>query len=183
MRKRSRELQGFISRFSANKAKSQAGHRPAASLLDKLTVEEMPASLPPLSLCRASRRSREAGKDILFVDGRLEDHRRREAAGQGLVHRQPRRQDRFCRRERSRADDHVQASSWASWSRMRARVKWGVYHVAELLPQGQQRVFRRPRRDACRLAAPVLRKEADDVYLRGFLGPDAVLRRGCVQIR
>ena len=61
------ELQSFISRFSANKSKSrQATAR--RKLLDKLTVEELPAS---------SRRypyigfemDREAGKDILFVEG------------------------------------------------------------------------------------------------------------------
>lgn len=60
-----KELQTFISRFSANKSKSrQATSR--RKLLDKLTVEEMPAS---------SRRylfigfdmDREAGKDILAV--------------------------------------------------------------------------------------------------------------------
>ena len=60
-----RELQEFISRFSANKSKSkQATAR--RKLLDKLTVEELPAS---------SRRypwvgftpDREVGKDILFV--------------------------------------------------------------------------------------------------------------------
>jgi len=60
-----RELQEFISRFSANKSKSkQATSR--RKLLEKLTVEEMPAS---------SRRypwvyfkpDREVGKDILFV--------------------------------------------------------------------------------------------------------------------
>ena len=60
-----KELQEFISRFSANKSKSkQATAR--RKLLDKLTVQEMPAS---------SRRypwvgftpDREVGKDILFV--------------------------------------------------------------------------------------------------------------------
>ena len=60
-----KELQEFISRFSANKSKSkQATSR--RKLLDKLTVEEMPSS---------SRRypwvgfapDREVGKDILFV--------------------------------------------------------------------------------------------------------------------
>ncbi len=60
-----RELQEFISRFSANKSKSkQATAR--RKLLDKLTVEELPAS---------SRRypwvnfkpDREVGRDILFV--------------------------------------------------------------------------------------------------------------------
>lgn len=62
-----KDLQEFIARFSANKSKSkQATSR--RKLLDKLTVEEMPAS---------SRRypwvgfqpAREVGKDILFVDG------------------------------------------------------------------------------------------------------------------
>lgn len=62
-----RELQEFISRFSANKSKSrQATSR--RKLLDKLTVEQIPAS---------SRRypfigfepDREAGKDILSVSG------------------------------------------------------------------------------------------------------------------
>lgn len=62
-----RDLQEFISRFSANKSKSkQATAR--RKLLDKLTVEELPAS---------SRRypwvnfkpDREVGKDILFVTG------------------------------------------------------------------------------------------------------------------
>lgn len=61
-----RELQEFISRFSANKSKSrQATSR--RKLLDKLTVQELPAS---------SRRypyigfemDRVAGKDILFVN-------------------------------------------------------------------------------------------------------------------
>ena len=61
-----KELQEFISRFSANKSKSrQATSR--RKLLSKLTVEELPAS---------SRRypyigfdmDREAGKDILMVD-------------------------------------------------------------------------------------------------------------------
>ena len=61
------ELQSFISRFSANKSKSrQATSR--RKLLDKLTVEELPAS---------SRRypyigfemDREAGKEILHVEG------------------------------------------------------------------------------------------------------------------
>ena len=51
-----KELQTFIQRFSANKSKSrQATSR--RKLLDKLTVEEMPASVPPVPLCMLSRRS------------------------------------------------------------------------------------------------------------------------------
>ena len=62
-----KELQSFIQRFSANKSKSrQATSR--KKLLDKLTVEELPAS---------SRRypfvgftiDRPIGKDVLFVEG------------------------------------------------------------------------------------------------------------------
>lgn len=60
------ELQSFIARFSANKSKSrQATSR--RRLLDKLTVEEMPASsrrYPFIGFDMA----REAGKDILFVE-------------------------------------------------------------------------------------------------------------------
>ncbi len=59
------ELQTFISRFAANKAKSkQATAR--RRLLDKLTVEEMPASSRRYPFVGFTR-EREVGKDILFV--------------------------------------------------------------------------------------------------------------------
>ncbi|MEA5012218.1 MAG: ATP-binding cassette domain-containing protein [Angelakisella sp.] len=62
-----KELQLFIQRFSANKSKSkQATSR--RKLIDKLTVEEMPASsrrYPWVSF----KPDREAGKDILGVEG------------------------------------------------------------------------------------------------------------------
>ena len=62
-----KELQEFISRFSANKSKSkQATAR--RKLLDKLTVEEMPASsrrYPFVSF----KMDREPGKEILAVEG------------------------------------------------------------------------------------------------------------------
>ena len=62
-----KELQAFIQRFSANKSKSkQATSR--RKLLDKLTVEEMPSSSRryPFVGCIMDR---EAGKDILIVEG------------------------------------------------------------------------------------------------------------------
>ena len=60
-----KELQEFISRFSANKSKSkQATAR--RKLLDKLTVEEMPASSRRYPWVGFSP-DREVGKDILFV--------------------------------------------------------------------------------------------------------------------
>ena len=59
------ELQAFISRFSANKAKSkQATAR--RRLLDKLSVEEMPASSRRYPFVGFTQ-EREVGKDILFV--------------------------------------------------------------------------------------------------------------------
>lgn len=61
-----KELQTFISRFSANKSKSrQATSR--RKLLDKLTIEEMPASSRRYPFIGFDM-DREAGKDILFVN-------------------------------------------------------------------------------------------------------------------
>ena len=61
------ELQSFISRFSANKSKSrQATAR--RKLLDKLTIEELPASSRRYPFIGFDM-DREAGKDILFVEG------------------------------------------------------------------------------------------------------------------
>lgn len=62
-----RELQAFISRFSANKSKSrQATSR--RKLLEKLTVEELPASSRRYPFIGFDM-EREAGKDILTVEG------------------------------------------------------------------------------------------------------------------
>ncbi len=61
------ELQSFISRFSANKSKSrQATAR--RKLLDKLTVEELPASSRRYPFI-AFDMDREPGKEILHVEG------------------------------------------------------------------------------------------------------------------
>ena len=62
-----RELQNFIQRFSANKSKSkQATAR--RKLLDKLTVEEMPASSRRYPFV-GFKMDREPGKEILAVEG------------------------------------------------------------------------------------------------------------------
>ncbi len=61
------ELQSFISRFSANKSKSrQATSR--RKLLDKLTVEELPASSRRYPFIEFEM-DREPGKEILHVEG------------------------------------------------------------------------------------------------------------------
>ncbi|MEG1875381.1 MAG: ABC-F family ATP-binding cassette domain-containing protein, partial [Angelakisella sp.] len=62
-----KDLQAFIARFSANKSKSkQATSR--RKLIDKLTVEEMPASSRRYPYV-AFHPEREPGKEILTVDG------------------------------------------------------------------------------------------------------------------
>ena len=62
-----KELQEFVSRFSANKSKSkQAAAR--RKLLDKLTVEEMPASSRRYPFV-GFKMDREPGKEILAVEG------------------------------------------------------------------------------------------------------------------
>ncbi|MEF9983103.1 MAG: ATP-binding cassette domain-containing protein [Oscillospiraceae bacterium] len=62
-----KELQKFIERFSANKSKSkQATSR--RKLIDKLTIEEMPASSRRYPWV-AFKPDREIGKDTLFVEG------------------------------------------------------------------------------------------------------------------
>ena len=62
-----RDLQNFIQRFSANKSKSkQATSR--KKILDSITLEEMPASSRKYPYV-GFESEREAGKDILFVEG------------------------------------------------------------------------------------------------------------------
>ena len=62
-----KELQSFIERFSANKSKAkQATSR--RKLLEKLTVEEMPASSRKYPFV-VFNMDREAGKEILWVEG------------------------------------------------------------------------------------------------------------------
>jgi len=62
-----KELQSFIERFSANKSKSkQATSR--KKMLDKLTIDEMPSSSRRYPFIGFNM-DREAGKDILFVEG------------------------------------------------------------------------------------------------------------------
>ena len=53
-------------------------------LLDKLTVEEMPASSRRYPYV-GFKPDREVGKDILFVTDVSQNHRRREGAGQGQL--------------------------------------------------------------------------------------------------
>ena len=96
-----KELQSFIARFSANKSKSkQATSR--RKLLDKLTVEELPASSRRIPLCRLQAMDREIGKEV--ADGRphQQDGGRGEGAQRRLLHASAKGgQDRLYRRQRA----------------------------------------------------------------------------------
>jgi ATPase subunit of ABC transporter with duplicated ATPase domains len=61
-----RELQSFIQRFSANKSKSKQARQ--EKLLDKLTVEELPASSRRYPFV-GYKMGPGAGKEILTVEG------------------------------------------------------------------------------------------------------------------
>ena len=177
-----KELQDFISRFSANKSKSkQATAR--RKLLDKLTVEEMPASSRRYPWVAFSP-DREVGKDILFVtdvsktiDGghrREQDHRRGEGAGQGVLHCEPRGQDRLCGRQRERPHRPVQDPGRGDGARRGHREVGPDGHLL-LLPQGQHPLLPGQRRQPGAVAAPVLQRPPGAVP-PGFPGPDALLR-------
>ena len=123
------ELQLFIQRFSANKAKAkQATAR--RKLLDKLTVEEMPCS---------TRRAG-AGQGRAHRQGRVRHRGRREAAGQGVFLREPGGQDRLRRRKRAGADRPVQNSHGRAGAG-RGQRQVGRIHHPQLSAQGQFPLF------------------------------------------
>ena len=137
-----KELQNFIQRFSANKSKSQQATS-RKKLLDKLTVEEMPAS---------SRRYPFVG----FTHG--------PGAGQGdpdggrtcpkpwtacrcwtrsAFTRQPGGQNRLCGRKRAGRDRPVQDPHRGAGAG-RAAASSGAFRTSPVLfPTGQHRLFRR----------------------------------------
>ena len=98
-----KELQDFISRFSANASKSkQATSRKRA--LEKIQLDEIrPSSrkYPYIDF----RPNREIGNEVLTGRESLQDHRRRKGSGQYFLHPRPRRQGRFCRRQRACKDN------------------------------------------------------------------------------
>ncbi len=166
-RKKSRNCSSSFSRFSANKSKAkQATAR--RKLLDKLTVEEMPASTRRYPFV-GFQPDRELGKDVLTVkdvsvtvDGvKLLDN--------VYLLREPQGQDRLRGRERAGPDGPVQDSHGRAGAG-RGQRQVGRVHHPQLPAQGQQRLFRGQRHGAGGLAPAVFRQEPDDAYLRGFLG-------------
>ena len=160
------ELQQFIQRFSANKAKSkQATAR--RRLLDKLTVEEMPCSTRRYPFVGFTR-EREIGKDVLFVtdvcktvDGvQLLDHvsfiagRNEKIAFVG---------------ENELAQTTMFKILMGELEPDSGSVKWGVSSSQSYFPKDNSPYF-----DGCGLSLidwiRQYSEKKDDVYLRGFLG-------------
>ncbi len=113
-----KELQEFIARFSANKSKSkQATSR--RKLLDKLTVEEMPASSRRYPFV-GFKPDREAGKDILMVDGISKTIDGVKLLDKVSFTAEPRRPGRSLSAKMSWRRPPCSGSSWGSWSRTRA---------------------------------------------------------------
>ena len=147
------ELQEFISRFSANKSKSkQATAR--RKLLDKLTVEEMPASSRRYPWVGFSP-DREVGKDILFVTDVSKTIDGVKVLDKVSFIVEPRGQDRLCGRQRERPHRPVQDPHRRDGARRGHREVGADRHLL-LLPQGQHRIFQGLRRQSGGVAAPVL---------------------------
>ncbi len=160
------ELQAFIARFSANKAKSkQATSR--RKLLDKLTVEEMPASSRRYPFVGFSP-ERELGKDVLTVkdltltvDG---------AALLLDVHFTVGRTDKIAFvGENERAQTALFQVLMGEVEPDAGSFKWGVSTAQSYLPKDNSPYF-----EGCDMElVDWIRQysaKKDDVYLRGFLG-------------
>ena len=160
------ELQAFISRFAANKAKSkQATAR--RKLLDKLSVEEIPCSSRRYPFVGFSR-EREVGKDVLFVtevsktiDGvKLLDkvsfiaNRNEKIAFVG---------------ENELAQTTMFRILMGEIEPDEGTVKWGVSTSRSYFPKDNTAFFEGHTESLVDWMRPYSEKK-DDVYLRGFLG-------------
>ena len=160
------ELQEFISRFSANKAKSkQATAR--RRLLDKLSVEEMPASSRRYPFVGFTR-EREVGKDILFVTdvSKTVDGVKLLDKVSFIVNRN----DKIAFvGENELAQTTMFKLLMGELEPDEGTIKWGVSTSQSYLPKDNSPYF-----DGCTdTLLDWLRQfsaKKDDVYLRGFLG-------------
>ena len=111
-----KELQDFISRFSANASKSkQATSRKRA--LEKIELDEIQPSsrkYPYIDF----RPNREIGNEVLTVDRSFQDHRWRKSPRQCFLYPRTRRQGCVCRRKRACKDVRSLRSSQEKWNRI-----------------------------------------------------------------
>ena len=161
-----KELQEFVSRFSANKSKSkQATSR--RKLLDKLTVEEIPCSTRRYPFV-GFQPERDLGKDILTVknisktvDGvKLLDN----------VYFTLGKTDKIAFvGENELAQTTLFKILMGEWEPDEGSVKWGVSTSRSYLPKDNTEYF-----EGCTMElVDWIRQysaKKDDVYLRGFLG-------------
>lgn len=160
------ELQAFVSRFSANKAKSkQATAR--RKLIDKLSVEEIPCSTRRYPFVGFTR-EREVGKDVLFVtevsktvDGvKLLDkvsfiaNRNEKIAFVG---------------ENELAQTTMFKLLMGELEPDEGSIKWGVSTSQSYFPKDNTAYFEGHTESLVDWMRPFSEKK-DDVYLRGFLG-------------
>lgn len=159
---KAKELQAFIARFSANKSKSrQATSR--KKLLDKLTIEELPASSRRYPFVGFDM-DREVGKDILTVEGLTKEVDGVKLLNQCQLYRAQERQDSLCRKKRTGDNNALQNSHGRGNSRQR-QLQVGSEHLALLFPGGQLRVLQL-RSQSYRLDAPVFKGSDGDLYPR-----------------
>ena len=154
------ELQSFIRRFAANRSKSrQATSR--RKLLDKISIEEMPASSRRYPWV-GFKAEREPGKDRLFVTDLCKSVRRRPRAEKRQLHNGPRRQDSPHLPQRAGRHAALQAAHGRGGARFRD-YQMGRLHHAGLHAARQQRVFRGLRALHNGLDAPVFRRQAREL--------------------
>ena len=172
-----KELQEFVSRFSANKSKSkQATAR--RKLLDKLTVEEMPASSRRYPFV-GFKMDREPGKEILAVEGLTKTVDGRKVLDNVSFRVNKGEKIAFV------GEDEIATTTlfkilMEELEPDAGTFKWGHHHHHQLLPPGQLRLLQRLRPESGGLAGPVHRRQRGGEHrvLQAVLpGPDAVLRR------
>ena len=163
-----KELQEFISRFSANKSKSrQATSR--RKLLDKLTVEELPASSRKYPYI-GFEPDRELGKDILKLDGICKNDENGEPLLKNVTFTLG-RTDKVAIIGRSEQAITALFDILAEESEPDAgTMKWGVSTSRSYFPKDNGKFF-----DGCELSiVDWIRQysgnEDTETYLRGFLG-------------
>ena len=133
-----RELQNFIQRFSANKSKSkQATSR--RKLLEKLSVEEMPASSPPLPLGELQA-GPGGGQGHPGGGGPHQGHRWGAGTFQRHLPGEPGGQNRLYQQKRGRPNRPLPHFNGGAGAGLR-HLPLGHHHQPELLPQGQHRLF------------------------------------------
>ena len=160
------ELQEFVRRFSANKSKSkQATSR--KKILDSIALEEMPASSRKYPFVGFSP-EREAGKDILFVEGLTKT-----VDGVKVLDNVSFRVNKGDKIAFVGEDELAKTTLFkilmGELEPDEGSVKWGVSTIRSYLPKDNSPYFDGNQMELVDWLRQYSAKK-DDVYLRGFLG-------------